>query len=74
MCNQAMKETENHQSREMYLRSPSSLAAGLSRAQALVLRHQCHELLSFPTELPLTIFIYLFYLAALGFSWSVQDL
>ena len=67
MCNQEMKETENHQSR-----SSCSLAAGLNRAQALVLRHQCHEFLSSPTELPLTIFIYLFYLAALGFSWSVQ--
>ena len=34
MCNQEMKETETHQSREMYLRSPSSLSAGLSRAHS----------------------------------------
>ena len=65
---------QNRQSREMDLRSPLCLRQGWAVPTALVLRHQCHEFLSSPTELPLAIFIYLFYLAALGFTWSVQDL
>ena len=65
---------QNHQSREMDLRPPVCLQQGWAARTALVLRHQCHEFLSSPTELPLTVFIYLFYLAALGFTWSVQDL